>query len=186
MREGRDGFQGPEWRVPIRRTLPGDIPAIPTHPWGNELGQTSLRNPISHPPPTISIFPLKYFNRVRSCRTATAQTDTKRVRCPLDTEEVRAGPSLCLVVLHPKLPWSTVFASGDDGMWSCAFTGRILVSDACMSFQRVSYDSVCQLTVPFTFAWCYRDLETGAPSFKMVITLLQLKIKNSKPSRGYS
>lgn len=106
MREGRDGFQGPEWRVPTRRRLPGDIPAIPTHPWGNELGQTSLRNPISHPPPTISIFPLKYFNCVRSCRTATAQTDTKRVRCPLDTEEVRAGPSLCLVVLHPKLPRS--------------------------------------------------------------------------------
>lgn len=63
--------------VPICRRLTGDIPAISAHPWGNELGQASLVNPISQLSRAISIFPLKDFSHDRRCHTVTAQADTK-------------------------------------------------------------------------------------------------------------
>lgn len=151
---GRDGLQGPERVVPTCGRLPGDIPAIPTRPWGNELGRTSLGNPIS-PPPPISIFPLEDFNRARSVTPRLLRL-TPGGSGALWIQRRRGLARSCAWWCGHGSSQShsgqTGFVQGDDGIWFCAFTGRISVSEARVSFQRVSYDSVCQLTVPFAFA----------------------------------
>lgn len=65
--------------VPVCRRLTGDIPGIPTCPWGNELGQAPLVNPIFQLSQTISIFPLKDFSHGRCCHTVLGQTQEEEM-----------------------------------------------------------------------------------------------------------
>lgn len=73
---------------------------------------------------------------------------------------------LCSVLwaqLHPKLLcWSCACLRWWQDSVLCLHGQDFHVRSLC-ELPAVSHVSGCQLTVPFTFAWCYTDLESAAP-----------------------